>query len=204
MNAQVLAMHPRPSRLADLEHVVEHGQRSFVEVAKALREIRDERLYGAEFGTFDAYCRSRFGMTRRALDYTLAAAAVVDNVRTIVLTVPSSESVVRPLAKLEPDEQRKVWSEATDRWRKPTAAQVTSVVRELFHKPTAPAAQAPEPSGPTTRLVLVLDDLEEAAKILSNSMELAKVERLHALLGFRIQKLVAQRLADATHASEAP
>ena len=203
MSARVLAMTPRPSRLAELEQVIDNCQRSFVEVGNALRAIRDERLYAAEFGTFEAYCRARHNLTRRALDYQLAAAAVVDNVRTIVLTAPSSESVARPLVKLEPEGQRAVWKEATDRWRKPTAAQVTEVVRELFPKPQARPA-APAPSGPITRVVLVLDDLEQAAKILSNSMELAKVQRLHELLGLRIQKLVSQQRTDVPPTSETP
>jgi hypothetical protein len=185
MSAQVLSMQPRPSRLADLEQVVERGQRSFVEVGKALRSIRDERLYDAAFGTFEAYCQSRFGMGRNYLNKIIAATETVEILGT---TVPIAERVARPLTKLEPDAQRKVWSEATERWLKPTAAQVTEVIGEMFPKPAAPRAPIEDPSGPTCRLVLVLDDLEECAKALSICMELAKVERLHELLGQRLEK----------------
>lgn len=188
MSAQVLAMQPRPSRLVDLEQVVERGQRSFVEVGKALRTIRDERLYDAAFGTFEAYCHARFGMSRPRAYQLLEAASVVDRLSTTVDTPPTSEAVVRPLTRLEPDDQRKVWSEATDRWRKPTAAQVSEVIAEMFPKAAPKPVQTTEPAGPTSRLVLVLDDLEEVAKVLSTCMELSKVERLHELLGQRLEK----------------
>ena len=70
-------------------------------------------------------------------------------------------------------------------------------------KRTAAPAKPPAPitnphSGPTSRLVLVLDDLEEAAKVLSTCMELAKVERLHELLGQRLEKRRAYRGVDNT------
>lgn len=188
MSAQVLAMQPRPSRLADLEQVVERGQRSFVEVGKALRTIRDERLYDAAFGTFEGYCHARFGMSRPRAYQLLEAASVVDRLSTTVDTPPTSEAVVRPLTRLEPDDQRKVWSEATDRWRKPTAAQVSEVIGEMFPKAAPKPVQPAEPVGPTSRLVLVLDDLDEVAKVLSTCMELSKVERLHELLGQRLEK----------------
>jgi hypothetical protein len=188
MSAQVLAMQPRPSRLADLEHVVERGQRSFVEVGKALRTIRDERLYDAAFGTFEAYCRARFGMPRQHINRIIAATEVVGNLEPMGSNVSVSERVARPLATLEPDDQRKVWREATERWNKPTAAQVTEVIGEMFPKAALKPVQPAEPAGPTSRLVLVLDDLEEAAKVLSTCMELSKVERLHELLGQRLEK----------------
>lgn len=94
-------MMPRPSRLAELKQVVERGQRSFVETGKALRTIRDERLYDAAFGTFETYCRVRFGMGRNYLNKIIAAADVAERLGPIG---PIAESVVRPLSKLKPDD----------------------------------------------------------------------------------------------------
>ncbi|HEX6762895.1 MAG TPA: hypothetical protein VF094_08855 [Gaiellaceae bacterium] len=44
------------ARLAELEHVVEQGLQTFVEVGLALAEIRDGRLYRATHSTFAEYC----------------------------------------------------------------------------------------------------------------------------------------------------
>lgn len=52
------------SRLVELEEVVEHGIASFVAVGSALVEIRDSRLYRAEFATFEVYLDERWGMSR--------------------------------------------------------------------------------------------------------------------------------------------
>ena len=48
--------------LAECEDVINRGLATFVEVGNALLRIRDERLYRAEFGTFEAYCRQRWQM----------------------------------------------------------------------------------------------------------------------------------------------
>lgn len=186
MSAQVLAMQPRPARGAELVQIVKHHQSSFVDAGKALRELREQRLYDAAFGTFEAFCRAEFSFSKTHVNRLIAAAEVV-GILTPIGAV--TESVVRPLTKLDtPDDQRKVWAAATERWRKPTAAQVSEVIGEMFPRVAPKPAQPAEPSGPTSRLVLVLDDLEEAAKVLSTCMELAKVERLHELLGQRLER----------------
>lgn len=51
-------------------------------------------------------------MSRPRAYQLIDAAQVAGNLSTIVDTLPASESVVRPLARLEPDEQREVWAEA--------------------------------------------------------------------------------------------
>lgn len=50
------------SKLCQLESTIEAGLKTFVEVGSALMEIRDSRLYRQEFGTFEDYCRERWGM----------------------------------------------------------------------------------------------------------------------------------------------
>jgi len=80
VSAQVIQMHPTASRLAELEAVVHRGQCAFYEVGKALRAIRDERLYDAEFfGTFEVYCKVRFQMSPQHMGRLIAASSVVDN-----------------------------------------------------------------------------------------------------------------------------
>jgi len=71
--------HPIPSRLAELEAVVHRGQCAFYEVGKALRTIRDERLYDAAFGSFEAYCKVRFQMPKAEVNRMILAAGRADN-----------------------------------------------------------------------------------------------------------------------------
>ena len=50
------------SELAQCEAVIAQGLRTFVDVGAALLKVRDARLYRAEWTTFEAYCRDRWGM----------------------------------------------------------------------------------------------------------------------------------------------
>lgn len=49
-------------RLRDLERVIQHGRRSFLEVFKALQEIRVNRLYPDIYATFEEYGQKRWAM----------------------------------------------------------------------------------------------------------------------------------------------
>ncbi|WP_230966675.1 hypothetical protein [Nostoc commune] len=60
-------------------------ERAFFEAGKALMELRDRRLYRSTHKTFEEYCRSRFGYTRMAATYKIAAATVMENLSTIGL-----------------------------------------------------------------------------------------------------------------------
>jgi hypothetical protein len=107
------------ARLVELERVIERGQQTFVEVGQALLEIRDSRLYRASHGTFEDYCRERWGWTHRHANRVIEASEVVGLVGPVG---PSAEGQARELAPLrdQPDAMREVWAsvvaraEATD------------------------------------------------------------------------------------------
>src|SRR5215471_844919 len=67
---------PERGRLVELESVIARGLGSFVEVGRALQEIRDRRLYREQHATFEGYCRERFRMTRQHANRTIRAAVV--------------------------------------------------------------------------------------------------------------------------------
>ena len=46
-------------RLAELEKVIAKGRKTFLEVGRALMEIRDTRLYRREYSGFEEYCQTR-------------------------------------------------------------------------------------------------------------------------------------------------
>lgn len=121
------------TRLAGCEARIERGLATFVDVGQALLEVRDGRLYRAEHGTFEDYCRERWGMSRkRAYDLTTAAevtAAVSPNGDT---PSPPNEAVARELAPLraDPPRLREAWQSAVEEHGpEPTAAQVREVAR---------------------------------------------------------------------------
>lgn len=120
-------------RLAALEQTIERGLQTFVDVGTALLEIRDSRLYRQAFGTFEEYCRERWGIERRRAYQLMDAAQVVGNLGDDVKNFSHRESHVAPLVNLSPDLQREAWQRAVDTAPngKITAAHVASVVDEL-------------------------------------------------------------------------
>lgn len=91
-----------------LDEVVVKFRQAFLDVACALREILERRLYREDFPTFEAYCSSR-GISRQH-GYRLAAAhetlAAIQECNPAgdsepaTIPVPTSERQVRPLARL--------------------------------------------------------------------------------------------------------
>jgi hypothetical protein len=70
------------SRLAELAQIVERGLEQFLQVARALIEIRDGRLYRETHPTWEAFVRERFGMARGTAYGLMQAARVAENVPT--------------------------------------------------------------------------------------------------------------------------
>lgn len=113
-------------RLAALEAVVRRGLQSFLEVAAALLEIRDRRLYRESHPTFEAYVRERFDLARTTAYGLLDAGRVASNVSAEGQTSALSLSHLRLLAPLEPDEQRSFAPIVSEM----TVAEARRVIRE--------------------------------------------------------------------------
>ena len=136
--------------LAAHEATIERGLKTFVEVGGALLAIRDARLYRAEYGTFEEYCRERWQMSRIHAHRMIASAGVVTNLLPIGNTPPpASEAQARPLTVLPPEEQPAIWQAAVETapGGKVTAAHVAEVVRDYQQRqsgggPLAPPAPA--------------------------------------------------------------
>lgn len=120
-------------RLSYLEGVVERGLKTFAEVGGALMEIRDQRLYRQEYGTFEDYCRERWGLERRRAYQLMDAASVASNVNNCT-QIPANEGQARPLTKLDPEQQREAWQKAVETAPngKVTGAHVKSVVDDYL------------------------------------------------------------------------
>ncbi len=114
--------------IAEMEAIIERGKWAFVQVGQALLEIRARRLYRDTHGTFEDYCKERWGWGRKiASDYILAA-GVAGNV-TSTLHTPISLTQARELASLEPEQQRAV--AATTDFANTSAKKVKARVDEV-------------------------------------------------------------------------
>lgn len=147
------------------EATIEQGINSFVSVGKALVAIREERLYTDVDGTFEGYCKKRWGFAKSRAYQLIDAASVVEVVSTIGGHAPPNERVARELASVPGEtKQADVWAKAVETAPKDkagnakvTAAHVRKVAVEsgLRPKPAAtnghaaePPATAPEPATP--------------------------------------------------------
>ncbi|MCL2791431.1 MAG: hypothetical protein FWD79_12485 [Desulfobulbus sp.] len=137
-------------RLDELEAIIRENFLAYVAVGNALLEIRESRLYrNKERRTWEEYCRRIWDMGHDYADRTIAAAKVTGNLLTIVSKddgspdwelLPANESQARELARLEPEEQARVWrllidyQRATANERHPfkiTAKTVKKTVKEF-------------------------------------------------------------------------
>ncbi|MBW4458254.1 MAG: hypothetical protein KME55_39855 [Nostoc indistinguendum CM1-VF10] len=136
-------------------------ERAFFEAGKALAELRDRKLYRSTHKTFEEYCKQRFGYTRIAASYKIAAATVMDNLLTNGLQkeeiatdelqtpkmltnglqiLPNNERLVRPLASLEPEVQREAWQKAVEEagGKVPSGRIVKNVVQRIMERTRVP------------------------------------------------------------------
>ncbi len=112
-----------------LERVVEDNMVSWMKVGFALREIRDRKLYRMSHATFEQYTKERFDCARSTAYQLITGVEVIENVRNADKTcpvLPEKESLARPLAKLEPEEQAKAWDMAINRAKESGADVVMS------------------------------------------------------------------------------
>jgi hypothetical protein len=127
----------------DRLHLERQVERAFYEAGKALRELRDRRLYRNSHKTFDEYCKDRFSYNRSRSYQLLDAAGVVDNLRAcpqFVDILPTAEGQVRPLTKLEAEEQVDCWQEAVEAagGKVPSGRIVKSIVDKIREKTNLP------------------------------------------------------------------
>ena len=129
-------------------------QQAFFIAGKALKTLRDKRLYRETHATFEFYVRDRFDYTRRAADYLILAAQVVENLKTVNLlspsdnskslskreqfvlktnVLPTKESQCRYLAGHSPEIQRRAWGRAVELagGKVPPARLVKQAIREI-------------------------------------------------------------------------
>jgi hypothetical protein len=129
---------------SDRLHLERKVERAFFEAGKALAELRDRRLYRSTHKTFEEYCRDRFGHSRRQSYLLMDAAIVFDNLEQkcdpMDHILPTNERQVRPMTKLEPQQQQEVWVKAVEQAgnKVPSARIVSDVVQRIMERTQVP------------------------------------------------------------------
>ncbi|MFD5508966.1 hypothetical protein ACFWIB_14485 [Streptomyces sp. NPDC127051] len=125
--------------LAQFEGVIERGMNTFVEVGNALAAIQERKLYRSDHGTFEMYCRERWGFSRARAYQLTASAAAVSTIVDSGEVAPTNEGQARELARIPEMERAEVWRETVERTNgQPTAA----AVRETYAARTAEVIDA--------------------------------------------------------------
>lgn len=119
-------------RLAELE---DSFRISLNTAAFALKEISDYKLYRENYKTFEDYCEEQLSISRRFASYQINFARIVEEFKEEqdVPFLPTSESQVRALAKLEPEERKALWLRSCKKAgnKVPSRETVQSVVQQV-------------------------------------------------------------------------
>jgi hypothetical protein len=138
MNMKDLPMLPLPlsvierEELAQYEGTIYKGLNTFFEVGKALIEIRNRKLYRADYRTFEHYCRERWNISRPRAYQLIDAANVVDGLSTHGSQIlPANERQARALKAAPPEQRQEAWKKAVDasNGTQPTAKQINQVIQ---------------------------------------------------------------------------
>ncbi len=124
----------RLKRLRELEGVIRQGKEVFLEVGRALEEIRNRELYNPPYKSFAAYCEAELEFPRRTAYRYMAWARADEKLGPIGHSI-ENEAQARQIARLEddPDAAREVWEQvgAANGGRHPSKALEAAVDRKL-------------------------------------------------------------------------
>ena len=120
-------------RLQALEMIIKDNIVGFFRVGNALREIREQQLYRAEFDTFEEYCQIKWDMGRNYANRNIVAVQVVENLKehganwhqneevpnddesSLSALLPANEAQARPLTALGSEAQIMVWKKVVEK-----------------------------------------------------------------------------------------
>lgn len=170
--------------LAVCERRIANGIEAFRDVVFALKEVRDGRLYRHAHATFEDYCQSRWGFTRRRGYQLIEAAEAIASLPTECEQLFTNEGQARELAKVEPERRAEVVQKAAD-GGKLTAEAIRKAAKEPEPEET-PEPVAPE-DGETRayRVSLKLKTIADAAKDGVASLNPTRAELIQAGLTFK-------------------
>ncbi len=100
--------------LLECENTIAEGRMAFLEVGSALLTISSQKLYRAEFSTFEAYLNDRWEISKAYAYRMINAFKIGELMSPIGDIVPENEAQVRALTTVPADERQGVWKEAVE------------------------------------------------------------------------------------------
>ena len=145
MNHEKVSSIRESQRLEELEKTIARGQKTFVEVGRALAEIRDLRLYKREYGGFAEYCQAKWGWNKSYAYYMIDSAEVVKSLPEKVSTLVDTETAARELGKAPPEQRAGIIEAVVAEGTPVTAAAIKR------HLPPPMVRSEPKGSGAATK-----------------------------------------------------
>lgn len=137
----------KSERLAELEGVILRGKEVFLEVGRALDEIRTQEYYEPEYPDFDAYCKDKWRWSRRNANRYISWARADAKLAPIGI-VPENEAQACQIGRLgdDPAAAREVWDEigAANGGKHPSEALKDAVDRKLRRRIEVPEGLKPD------------------------------------------------------------
>lgn len=132
MNSGLLTVDEK-IELSHLETRIEKGVKASLDMAQALLEVRERKLYRQNYATFESYCYDKWQFSDRYARMLISFAEVVDNLENFGTVVPVSisERQVRPLASLPAEQQPIAWDAAHKLSENPTSETTKKVAQAL-------------------------------------------------------------------------
>jgi len=180
--------------LAQCEAALDAGRRAWVETGRALRTIRDAKLYRVAAGTFDEYVALRWKMAPRSAYHFMDGSSILDNLNHGTDFEQPPERQVRPLTKLDPEQQREAWEKACAAAPKDDAGAPRLTAKIVAHavEQVAPAAKHNVVQMRKCKDVTIpAADPERAVRILLKSCEQRDLVKLYSELGFTLHRIGA-------------
>ena len=103
--------------LKECETEIHNGVQAVYAIGKALRTVRDQRLYREDYKTFDEYLQKITKVSRSYAYDLMRYDEVRENLSAVadIDAMPLNERQTRPLAGLDPETQREVWKVAVEK-----------------------------------------------------------------------------------------
>lgn len=124
--------------LTHLESVINTGLAHFHAVGRALKTIKDRRLFAPKYTTFHEYTTARWGLSLPHVTRLIEASDIVDQLHAAgSMKLPKIESHARVLSRITPEERPRIWNAAIEAvGDNATAEELDDVVSKLVPRKT--------------------------------------------------------------------